>query len=113
MYSRYANRKIFINASKEYKDEFFKDRDLEEMVQYDSPRIGFPDLQAIQGLTSTPIRWDVKSRLFNLASEHYGDPSMWWVIAWYNQKPTEAHFNVGDVVYIPTPLSSVLQYFKG
>ena len=23
------------------------------------------------------------------------------------------HFNVGDVIYIPTPLSSVLQYFKG
>jgi len=38
---------------------------------------------------------------------------MWWVIAWYNQKPTEAHFNVGDVVYIPTPLANVLQYFKG
>jgi len=28
----------------------------------------------------------------------------------YNQKPTEFHLKLGDVVYIPTPLETVLFY---
>ena len=44
--------------------------------------------------------------------KYYGDPS-WWVIAHYNQKPTENLFSIGDVVYIPTPLTKVLEALEG
>jgi len=46
-----------------------------------------------------------------LAAKHYGDPNLWWVLAWYNKKPTESHFSVGDTVYIPTPAEEVVAFF--
>jgi hypothetical protein len=36
---------------------------------------------------------------------------MWWLIGWYNQKPTEAHFKIGDTVLIPLPLEEILGYY--
>ena len=50
------------------------------------------------------------SSAFKLASKYYDDPTMWWVIAFYNQKPTEFHLKLGDLVYIPVPLETVLFY---
>ena len=42
--------------------------------------------------------------MYKYAYEYYGDTNHWWVIAWYNNKPTDSHFNLGDTVYIPFPL---------
>ena len=39
----------------------------------------------------------------NYQKKYYGDAEYWWLIAWYNNKPTESHFKLGDVVYIPLP----------
>ena len=36
---------------------------------------------------------------------------LWWVLAWYNEKPTESHFEVGGVVLIPTPVEEVISFF--
>jgi nucleoid-associated protein YgaU len=54
--------------------------------------------------------WTSSDKFYNLAAEYYSDPEMWWVIAFYNQKPTEFHLSPGDIVYIPTPLETVLYY---
>ena len=43
-------------------------------------------------------------KLYKFAHEYYGDPNLWWVIAWYNNKPTDAHFKLGETVYIPREL---------
>ena len=43
-----------------------------------------------------------------LAHQYYGDSELWWVIAWYNQTPTESHVELGDVLQIPLPLHKVL-----
>tara|TARA_B100000963_G_C22548288_1_gene635502 strand:- start:550 stop:897 length:348 start_codon:yes stop_codon:yes gene_type:complete len=48
-------------------------------------------------------------RLYKFALKHYGDVDLWWVIAWYNNKPTDAHFKIGDVVYIPRELDVALR----
>ena len=47
-------------------------------------------------------------RLDNLAYEFYGDPRYWWVIAWFNKKPTESHCSLGDIIRIPKPIGQVL-----
>lgn len=48
-------------------------------------------------------------RLYKFAYKYYGDVDLWWVIAWYNNKPTDSHFKLGDVVYIPRELDVALR----
>ena len=47
-------------------------------------------------------------KLSKLAQKYYRDPKLWWVIAWFNQKPTDSHCKVGDIIEIPIPLRDVL-----
>lgn len=112
MYSRYSNRKMFMNDSKHYKDKFFTNRDVEQLMQYSTARFNYPSVEQMQTFKSTPLIWQSDSRLYKVAAEYYGYPNLWWVIAWYNKKPTEAHFTVGDSFYVPMPLELVLDYFK-
>ncbi|WP_286970079.1 hypothetical protein [Algoriphagus sp.] len=37
---------------------------------------------------------------------------MWWIIAFYNQKPTDAHFTIGEEMYIPARPSDVLSQVR-
>lgn len=48
-------------------------------------------------------------KMYKFAYEYYGDVDYWWIIAWYNNKPTDAHFNIGDVVYIPRELDVAIR----
>tara|TARA_B100000085_G_scaffold242786_1_gene234308 strand:+ start:6145 stop:6498 length:354 start_codon:yes stop_codon:yes gene_type:complete len=47
-------------------------------------------------------------RLSKIAHDHYGDARLWWVLAWFNGKPTDFHCNIGDRIAIPKPLDQVL-----
>jgi len=78
------------------------------LVHYTSPELKHPTDQEFADLTVQEHIWKQGDRYWKLASEAYGDSSLWWVIAWFNQKPTEAHSNIGDIVYIPFPLHAVL-----
>ena len=51
-------------------------------------------------------------RLDVIAGQQYQDASLWWVIAMFNKKPTEAHFNLGETVYVPLPLEQVLRIME-
>jgi len=53
----------------------------------------------------------VGDRYFKLAHRFYGDSKLWWVIAWFNKKPTESHVDVGDLILIPTDLYQILNIF--
>ena len=37
----------------------------------------------------------------------------WWIIARYNNKPTDAHYTVGDEVLIPGPFSLIRSFYIG
>jgi len=45
--------------------------------------------------------WSHGDNLSKLAHRYYGDYTYWWVIALVNKKPTDAHYSVGDNLYIP------------
>ena len=47
--------------------------------------------------------YSVADSMSKLAYKHYGDATLWWVIAWFNSKPTEFHCKIGDTILIPTP----------
>ena len=50
-------------------------------------------------------------RLDLLAKQYLNDVSLWWVIAWFNKKPTENDFEIGQQVLVPYPLERIFKYF--
>ena len=52
--------------------------------------------------------WSQGDKLYKLANVYYGDKNLFWVIGLYNNKPTDAHFNFGDVVFIPIDFYSFI-----
>lgn len=51
--------------------------------------------------------WSSGDTLFKLARSYFGSYQYWWVIALLNGKPTDAHYSIGDVIYIPTSVISI------
>jgi nucleoid-associated protein YgaU len=62
----------------------------------------------LEEITTVSHIWGVGDRLSKLAHEHYGDARMWWVIAWFNGRPTDFHCKIGDTIRVPSPLPDVL-----
>ena len=53
--------------------------------------------------------WRETDSYWKLSTTFYGDASYWWIIAWYNQAPTESHLHPGERIFIPTNLTDALQ----
>ena len=47
-------------------------------------------------------------KLYKISYSYYGDTKYWWVIAWFNRKPTDFHCKIGDTIYVPFPLKQAL-----
>lgn len=106
---RYFNQDIFTNATEAYR-RYLKSRGRKSIDQYVTPRLKHPTAEDSSNFDTVNHIWRASDKYYKLASQHYNDPTMWWVIALYNQKPTEFHMSAGDIVYIPTPLEAVLYY---
>jgi len=52
-------------------------------------------------------RWRQGDTLYRIAFETFGSYDNWWTIALVNNKPTDAHFNVGDEIFIPVHPSKI------
>ena len=111
MITRYGARNILLTgAGTTYKDIIGR-RNLRFVGHYSTPDMDFPSPQEIANLKTISHVWKEGDRLWKLAAQHYdGKAHLWWVIAWFNQTPTESHLKIGDIVYIPTPLRKVLNY---
>jgi len=112
MPSRYTGTPFFRNRNPLY-DRMFEDRGVKFISQYGTSEFEPLTQAQKQSLAVEQVKWQTSSRLEKMASLHYGDPTYWWVIARYNQKPTDFHYNPGDVVYIPKPLDRILLYYLG
>lgn len=112
MPSRYDNREILKNNNEMYKN-VFRNRNVGFIRQYSTPLFKYPSKEQATTYQVTSARWGVGDRLYKLADQYYGDSSLWWIIAKFNNKPTESHFSVGDVVLIPYPVSSILSVMIG
>jgi len=76
--------------------------------QYPTLNLKFPTSDQINSYNIQIEVWGVGQRLYKLAEKYYGNPEYWWLIAFFNKKPTEQHFAIGDPIEIPLPLNSVL-----
>ena len=109
MTSRYDTTRIWINNNDQY-DNLFKERKVKWIRQYLTPNLRYPTTEEIGNLTIINHVWKTGDKYWKLAAAHYDRPGLWWVIAWYNQSPTEAHLREGQVVFIPKPLELVFNY---
>jgi len=108
MTSRYFNREIKANFDEKYL-KIIKKRNILFINQYITPNQKYPTSKELSNLTTMPHIWSSGDRFYKLADEYYNDPALWWIIAWFNRMPTEAHVKIGWVVDVPLPLEDVLQ----
>ena len=111
MINRYRSRQIFINNSDNY-SKLFRDRNLKFIRHFETPKISSPTPEEVSNLNIINHVWSVGDKYYKLAAEYYGDARDWWVIALFNNKPTEADIQIGDIILIPTPLIEAINYFK-
>jgi len=111
MASRYINRRTAVNKSDFYKN-YMKDRGRENIKQYRTANLRPLTSRQISNLTIVGHIWTMGDRYWKLSNSYYGDPDYWWVIAFYNNAPTEGHLELGDTIEIPSPLEVVLRYLK-
>ena len=110
MTSRYTGRRRFINADAIY-DNLLEERGVGAITQYGT-HIMRPLTRHQRGhLSVAQKRWGVGDRLYKLSAQYYGDARYWWVIARYNNRPTEAHFKAGDIVFIPLPRETIFDMY--
>ena len=60
-------------------------------------------------LTITKSVWTAGTTLAKVSNDVYGNQDFWWVIGYYNNKPIDADWTVGDEILIPTPLQTILR----
>ena len=106
---RYMRNEIFENDSETYR-RYLKKRGIKKVIQYNTSKFRHPDIKDLENFDRINYIWKVGDRYYKLANEYYGDSTKWWVIALYNQKPTDCHLSAGDIVYVPHPLETVLYY---
>ena len=110
MTSRYRNRVVRTNSNVLYR-ESLKKRFRSLIRQYTTPVLDYPSVGEMEDLVVTNHVWSQGDRYYKLAHKHYGDAELWWIIAWYNNSPTESHLKLGDVIFIPSPLERLLYYY--
>ena len=108
MSSRYKNRQATRIRNGLY-ETFLKDRGVNQIRHYRTPRIKHLTSRERSQLATTKVVFKEGDRFWKLAAQFYGDSKYWWIIAWFNQKPTEASVRLGSVLLIPTPLDKVLE----
>lgn len=109
MADRYKNRKIVKNDLEMY-SETFKERGVKHVLQYSTPEFASITEQQFKNLIILKHVWKEGDRYYKLAEKYYGNAKDWWIIAKFNQLPTESDIEVGDIVNIPTPVDRVLDY---
>ena len=108
--ARYKSSKIF-NNSLDYYEYLRENRNIKIIDHYATPILKNPTIAERTRIISNSHIWSFGDRFYKLADQYYGNSEYWWVIAWFNKKPTEGHLKLGDLILIPTPLDKILNYY--
>jgi len=111
MSSRYHGRKKKITDQKRYK-ELLDKRGVRKIKHFATPKMNHPTAQQREEFTKHVHIWKDGDRFYKLAHKHYGDARYWWVIAWWNLRPTESHVEIGEGIRIPGPLQVAMSILK-
>ena len=88
--SRYEGRTKAANTNEMYKD-YFDRKGQKFFKQYVTGMLSYPSEQQIERLDLIYHTWGMGDRYDKLASVHYGDPRLWFIIAWFNNLYSQAN----------------------
>ena len=108
---RYTYRRVLLNQMRAY-EQHFKRRNVKLINHYNTPNMSYPNASQMENITSLVHVWKHGDRYYKLAHKHYGDKTLWWLIAWFNKAPTESHLSTGQTIKIPFPLEAALTYMR-
>tara|TARA_Y100000592_G_C5258619_1_gene216238 strand:+ start:83 stop:409 length:327 start_codon:yes stop_codon:yes gene_type:complete len=80
-------------------DKILEKRGLKRIIFYE-PKI-FKNGFIKKSYSAYEHVWSQGDRLYKLSHTYYEDKAYFWLIGLFNQKPTDAHYKFGDIVYIP------------
>lgn len=69
----------------------------------------FESVQGLELEIQTEHIWSKGDTLYRLSQKYYGTQNLWTAIALINTKPTDAHYSIGDIVYIVKDPNFVLR----
>ena len=101
------NRTRATNDSELYRN-MRKDRGINEGITQYRLKVFGSSAKSLR-IRTTKHTWSMGDRLFKLSYTYYGTYDLWWVIALWNGKPTDAHYSYGDVVEIPVDPSLIIK----
>ena len=107
MASRYDDRDTIINVHELYEEQR-TNRGVSRITHYETAILRHPVVEDFARIKTVPKLWSVGDKFYKVAHQAYGDGRLWWVIAWFNKKPTEAHVKPGEIIKIPHPINEVL-----
>ena len=98
--SRNRNRSLATNSENLYR-KVFKKKGVRAIMQYTTPIAKRPTQEALDTIRYQEYIWTVGDRFWRLADRMYGNKDMLFIIARFNNKPTEAHVKAGETIKIP------------
>ena len=109
--SRYNSYKILNNSNEYYRKLRQERNNIKNIRQYETPILRHPTIAERANIESTQHVWTVGDKFYKLAHQYYSDPTLWWIIAWYNGTPTEGHLYGGYLLTIPLNIEKVIETF--
>tara|TARA_A100001015_G_scaffold125823_1_gene139426 strand:- start:4309 stop:4650 length:342 start_codon:yes stop_codon:yes gene_type:complete len=98
-----------IIVDKKLRENIFARKYIDEIVQTETLRLNEPTEEELRNdLTFVEKIFSIGDKMYKYSYEFYGSTEYWWLIAWFNNKPTDIHCKVGDVLYIPLPLDKAI-----
>ena len=94
----YKDSKFSNNSTKLY-EKVLEERGVKNIYQFRTKIFDKIDLSTIP---STKYIWKKGDNLFKLANRFYSNKEYWWIISYFNQKPTDADFELGEEILIPS-----------
>lgn len=105
--SRYNKTKVLANTTEEY-SEIIAKRGVSSITHFSFNKFKEITIKDVPGLQIEKYIWKAPDKFYKLAYRYYGDPTYWWVIAFWNYKPLESDVKTGETINIPIPLEIVL-----
>lgn len=109
--ARYNSYKILNNSNEYYRKLRQKRNNLKNIQHYETPILRHPTISERAAMDTVEHIWTVGDRFYKLADTYYNNPQFWWIIAWYNGLPTEAHVYPGYALSIPLNIEEVISTY--
>lgn len=105
---RLQNRGIVTNDHEMY-ESIMDERGRKKINHHVVAQLKHPSAEMLRNVRVISHIWQTGDRFWKLAHQYYdGKPDLWWIIAWFNQTPTEHDVMLGQIIDIPLPLDEIL-----